>query len=124
LAHHIVEAQLAEQVSCEIKGGERFDAVVLLHDSLLNIEQAAACLEPGGTMYQEVARTPLSALRLTPSRLRRRLQDAGLTLTGLYWAAPNFEQCRRYIPLDAPGAYCSGWCAHSFALPLAGARSA
>jgi hypothetical protein len=104
LANRIEEANLAEQVSCEIYAGCRADAAIILHDSRVEMEQAAACLEQGGVLYQEIARDSLSALRMTPNHLRRRLNHAGLTLTGLYWAAPNFEQSRRYIPLDVPGA--------------------
>ena len=104
LANRIVEANLAEQVSCEITEGCRADAAIILHDSTVEMEQAAACLERGGVLYQEIARTSRSVLRMTPDNLRHEFNHAGLTLTGLYWAAPNFEQCRRYIPLDVPGA--------------------
>ena len=104
LAARLVAAHLAAKVTSEIQEGCQADAVVVLHKSAITIEQAAACLEPGGVFYQEIARTALLSLRTTPEQLRRRLEKYGLTLTGLYWAAPNFEQCRRYIPLDLPSA--------------------
>jgi hypothetical protein len=68
------------------------------------MRQAAACLQAGGILYQEIRRFSAVSLFAPLPSLRERCHQAGLTLAGLYWAAPNFENCRRYIPLDAPGA--------------------
>ena len=106
LADLIVAAKLAARVTGDDTGGQpdAADAVVILGDSQVSLAQAAAGLTAGGVLYQEIARRSVVSLRLTPGRIRQRLEHAGLALTGLYWAAPNFETCRRYIPLDAPGA--------------------
>jgi hypothetical protein len=105
LAGLVVATGLAERVTDRpAPAAVTFDAVAILSDSNVTLAQATAGLAPGGVVYQEVARRSLAALRLTPAAIRRRLAQAGLTPTGLYWAAPSFDQCRRYIPLDVPAA--------------------
>lgn len=103
LGERIVETHFAARVSCALPVPGSVDAVVMLHDSPVPLEHVAASLAPGGVYYEEIDRRALARWHWSPARLRRRLQRAGLTLTGYYWAAPDFDQCRRYIPLDVPG---------------------
>lgn len=107
LADLMVSANLAACVTCcspaEPMQAEPVDAVVILHGCDVDVARAVKGLVPGGVLYQEIARRSPAALRQTPARIRRRLQEAGLTPTGLYWVAPNFEQCKRMVPLDVPG---------------------
>jgi len=112
LAELMVAANLAEHVTCggtddadlPVCDPDGVDAVVLLNDGRASLKQAVAGLQPGGVLYQEIARRSLASLWLTPDVICRRLERAGLIPTGLYCAAPNFEDCRRYIPLDVPNA--------------------
>lgn len=105
LAQQIVTANLADQVSCEVDTTDtRYDAAVLLHNSPLTVTNIAPSLEPGAVFYHELHRPLTATLQLSPTKLRRRFEQVGMTLTGIYWAAPNFDQCRRYIPLDVPDA--------------------
>jgi len=104
LGKRIVETKLAEQVSYEIEAETRADAAVILHNSAVRMEHVAPYLQSGGVLYQEITRSSHTPLSTSLDSLRKRCRQAGLTLTGLYWAAPNFERCRRYIPLDTPGA--------------------
>src|SRR5690606_5182898 len=104
LADRILEAKLAEQVSSDATEGDRADAAILLYDGPIQLDQAAKSLEPGAVVYQEIARTSPSAWPITSDQLRSQFRQVGLTITGLYWAAPNHEDCRRYIPLDFPDA--------------------
>jgi hypothetical protein len=62
-------------------------------------------LAPGGMLYYEVDRRSMSFFAWTPARFQKWLQAAGLTPTGVYWVAPDFENCKRYIPLDGSQAF-------------------
>lgn len=108
LARRMVETKWARSVSFSLNELEnengKVDAAILLQDSPFHLSEAAPKLNPGGTLYCELTRQSFIRLGLTPQRLRSHLAEFGLRLTGLYWAAPNFDHCRRYIPLDRPGA--------------------
>jgi hypothetical protein len=100
----IVEIGLARRVSCKTPRSRSADAVIILHDAQVPLSDVAACLLPGGTLYCEInRRSPLSPI-FTPGRLRRALQNVGLSTTGTYLTIPNFANRQMYLTLDVPGA--------------------
>lgn len=105
LADLIEASGIARKVSIALHGGHSADAVAVLAGARAAIGDAADCLAPGGVLYYEIDRRSTARLATTPGRLQRQLRSAGLSPAGIYWAAPNFVNCRRYIPLDAPGAF-------------------
>lgn len=104
LAARLSEIGLARRISRALPGDRTADAVVALHDAHVPLTAAAASLAPGGALYFEIDRRRPTHLANTPARARRALLAAGLWPTGCYWAAPAFERCKRYLPLDEPGA--------------------
>lgn len=104
LAERLIEIGLARHVSRALPGDRSADAVVALHDARVPLAAAAASLAPGGSLYYEIDRRRPAHLTDTPARARVSLLAAGLRPTGCYWAAPAFEGCKRYLPLDEPGA--------------------
>jgi hypothetical protein len=103
LAERVIETGVARQVGAALPEAHSADAVVVLSGVAVPAREIARCLTAGGALYYEVDRRLPRCLADTPGRVRRRLARAGLTPTGVYWAAPNFANCKRYIPLDAPG---------------------
>ena len=106
LADAILACGLARRVSLQVPsqpGGA--DALILLHRARLPLDQAARCLRRGGVLYWEVARSELCRAPCALSCLGVRLHRARLAPLGIYWAAPSFEPCSRYLPLDVPGAF-------------------
>ena len=104
LPERLVEIGLARRVSCEIPQSQSADALVVLHKANVDFKDAARCLAPGGALYYEVDRRSRSKLLLSPGRIHRLMREMGFTPTGIYWAIPNFTQCKRYLPLDVPAA--------------------
>jgi len=107
LPERLVDVGIARQVSCEVPSAQSADALVVLHNAHVNLKAAVSCLAPGGSLYYEIDRRSPSGLLLSPNRVQRLVRELGLTPTGLYWAIPNFIQCKKYLPLDVPGAL--GW---------------
>jgi hypothetical protein len=103
LSERVIETGVATQVSASLPDAQSADAVVVLSGHSVPALDLAKCLKAGGALYYEVDRRLPKGLTNTPSRVRRRLARVGLTPTGVYWAAPNFANCKRYIPLDTPG---------------------
>lgn len=100
LAARIREVGVAERVSSTLPGEQPADALAILHDSPVSLRKAVHCLRPGGMLYYEVDRRSGAGLWASPGRIRRMLADAGLTITGIYWAKPDFAHCEMYLPLD------------------------
>jgi formate-dependent nitrite reductase membrane component NrfD len=105
LAQRIVETGLAHRVSMTAPQASSAEAVIVLSGAGLPLAAAAQGLKPGGALYYEVDRRSAATVAASPGRLERQLRRADLTPTGVYWAAPDFADCRRYIPLDVPGAF-------------------
>jgi hypothetical protein len=101
LADVVVELGIAKKVSRETATEATADALILLEDSRVDVETASACLIPGGVAYWEVRRRWRSFLRSGPKAIRRRLREAGLVPTGLYWPHPGFRQTEMYLPVAA-----------------------
>ncbi len=101
LADRLREVGLARRVSCDLPRARSADAVAILHDAPIGL-RAAGCLRPGGALYYEVDRRRRDLLAATPGRVQRELRAAGLTPAGVYWVAPSFAGCKRYLPLDVP----------------------
>ena len=104
LAARVLEAGLAQRVSVALPEAGTADAVAAFSLARVAVRDLAECLRPGGVLYSEVDRRTGGQWRLTPRRARAQLRAAGLVPTGTYWAAPNFDACRRYVPLDGPEA--------------------
>jgi hypothetical protein len=103
LNQRLLEANVAAQVSSQLPPSTSADALILLHDTPVSLEQAVRYLQPGGVLYQEVDRRQGGQRAATPTRIRRHLFNLGLQPTGLYWVAPNFTNPKRYLSLDVPG---------------------
>jgi hypothetical protein len=102
VAETIVEEGVAGRVSRVVPAERSADAAAILDGAGVGCEEVARSLRPGASLYWEVR----TRGRLTTSerRLRARLHRAGFSLTGLYWARPDFQQCHQFIPLDFPEA--------------------
>jgi hypothetical protein len=98
LDEKLLEAEVAGRISTTLPVTASADALILLHDTPIHLEQAVRCLQPGGVLYQEVGWR-----RGGPARVRRNLLNLGLKPTGLYWVAPDFINPQRYLSLDVPG---------------------
>lgn len=85
--------------------GRQFPLVVLGQASIRTIRAAAESVFPGGWLYAEFARNPLS-LRpwLTyPRRCCIELERLGFDMDA-FWHHPDFENCQQIIPLLEQGA--------------------
>jgi hypothetical protein len=105
LARQIAETGMAGDVSAGLPTRPTADAVVVLAEAQPDYGAIAERLVTGGVLYLEVDRRSAPTAALAPQRVERALRRAGLTPTGLYWAAPDFRRCKRYIPLDRPEAF-------------------
>lgn len=97
------QTEIAERVTTEIPVERSADAVAVLDDSLLKVRRATGCLLPGGSLYCEFDRRSWSSLARSPGRVRRTLNAAGLSLTGIYWVRPDLVSRQVYVPLHVAG---------------------
>jgi hypothetical protein len=104
LAERLVECGIARRVSRQLAAPQSADALILLTGVGIHPCAAARCLAPGGALYCEIDRLQPGLHAASPTRLRRTLNEAGLTVTGTYLARPSFAACREYLPLEAAGA--------------------
>ena len=104
LAERLVDVGFAARVSRAIPAPGTADALVILEGAHRELARAARCLAPGGVLYCEVDRRRGPLRDSHPRHVRRVLQAAGLTQTGLYWVTPSFAAGKRYLPLDVPAA--------------------
>jgi hypothetical protein len=105
LAGQILALGLAEQVSTALPHSRTADAIAALHGAHISPASLADALLPGGWLYLEVSRQSVSSLSMSPARIRRLLQDAGLTTVGTYVVWPHFDGVQLYLPVAAPGAF-------------------
>lgn len=105
LAARMLDAGIAQRISLTPPRNHTADAIAKLYNSQAQVADIVESLEPGGMVYFEVDRRVRKQVTLTPRRLLQQLQKVGLFSTGIYWAGPNFEHCKRYIPLDIPEAF-------------------
>lgn len=105
LPERIIESDIARRVSVTLPADGSADAVAVLSGAQVKFRDIAVCLKPGGALYYEVDRRSPVNFTTTPRRVQRWLRDIGLSPTGVYWAAPDFANRRRYIPLDASEAF-------------------
>lgn len=103
LADKINAAGIAQRVSLDLPTERSADAIAILSNERVDLSHVSKYLAPGGSLYYEVDRRLISNVTFSPGQIRRLVQKSDLSLTGIYWAAPNFESCKRYIPLDSPG---------------------
>jgi hypothetical protein len=104
LDRELVEAGVAARVSTTVRAGERADALAVLAGADADLGAAVNALEPGGVLYWEIDRRGLAGLRRTPRGIARALRSLDLRLVATYWVVPDFQQARRFLPLDRPGA--------------------
>ncbi len=90
---------------------QSFDALVVLHnapdESLFPTPQTALWqllekLRPSAVLFIEINRRQRRYWRWTPAHLRRLLKRQKFDAVAQHWVAPNFENSRRYLPLDVP----------------------
>lgn len=107
LADRLMEEGVARRVTCSGAPHQSADALVILDHAttLSSVGHALEALAPGGSLYYELDRRRLpSAWLASPRAARQALRNLGLAVTGIYWAAPSFANCRRYVPLGVAGA--------------------
>ena len=90
---------------------QSFDALVVLHnapkeslfpDPKTALLQLLEKLRPSAVLFVEINRRQHRCWRLTPARLHRLLKRQRFDAVAQHWVAPNFENSRRYLPLDVP----------------------
>ena len=98
LGDALIELGVARRVSREIPDARDADAMAILHDARVRLEDAGDALLAGGTLYWELESSgPLTGW--TKKRIGSRLRRAGLSLTGRYWVRPDFENGELFIPV-------------------------
>lgn len=105
LADRVIDLGLARRVSRDLDPRRRVDtadAVVVLHDAGVSLDEAISALRPGGALYYEADRRLSDFVRFSLDGLRRRLEQRGLSMTGVYWVRPDFVRPQIYLPLDLP----------------------
>ena len=107
LGPRLVEVGCAARVSTELpcvrtRADAEVDAIALLHDAPLTVDDVLPCLQSGGVLYVEINRLHAQQWMMTPARLQQKLRQAGFSTPNRYWAAPNFDHCSRYLPLNVP----------------------
>jgi len=101
LGDRLLDAGFARAISTSITGQARYDAVALLSGgvSRKELQNSLDHLEPGGAFYCEVDRRRWHGLAAPPGSMQRLLSANHVSTTGLYWAAPNLEAAKKYVPL-------------------------
>jgi hypothetical protein len=102
LADRVIELGLARRVSRQLLAERKADALVILHDAAVSLAAAIHSLQPGGVLYYEAERQLSNFVDFSLDRLRRRLAQSDLTMTGIYWIRPDFVRSQLYMPLDLP----------------------
>lgn len=105
LAASLLDLRVANRVSCEVRRGERADAVIVLAGAAESLETAAPCVSDNGVLYCEIDRRTPRQFGVTPANALRRARRHGLTPTAAYWVKPGFPERQMYLPLDAQCAF-------------------
>lgn len=87
-----------------LAGGDRgapevFDLVVVEGESADSISDSLSFLRPGGAIYWEITRPPLSFVRRHPRNYMDLLGRFGLTEIDVYWPRPDFDNCIEIVPI-------------------------
>jgi hypothetical protein len=104
LVARLEQIGVARRVSRQLPTSPSADAVVALRDDRWQPGAVAKALVSGGVFYGEVDRRRTGTWALSPGRAGRMLRRAGLVPVALHWAIPEFESCRRLLPLDSDAA--------------------
>lgn len=94
----------ARRVSRRPSSDGSVDALVLLADADVPLAAALSGLRIGAAVYLEVDRRRPSQFRLSPSRVRRLLQDRDVAPSETYWVYRGLSTPRVYLPVGAPNA--------------------
>ncbi len=99
--------QLAETLGVATRverdlSAHRADAVVVMRGVSADPRKLAAAVAPGGIVYMEIDRRQPGALGRTPRHVAAQLARAGLVPAAAWWTVPDFDDARRFIPLDDP----------------------
>lgn len=99
LSAWLLSSGAARRVSTQPIGAREADAIVILSDAEVSVEEVAACLIPGGSLYWEIERGVRSWRDRSPARIRQRLRRVGLRSGEFYWVHPSFRGPQVYLPL-------------------------
>jgi hypothetical protein len=102
LAGMLVEAGTADRVSTALPPDGPVDALVVLSDAHVPPRDAAAHLASDALLYWEIDRRHWRGPLRTRRWIARQLRLLGLRPLGLYWVIPDFDDARRFLPLDRP----------------------
>lgn len=89
----------ADLAGGNVGGAETFDLVVVEGGNADVLRQSLPLLRPGGAIYWEITRPPLSFVRRHPRRYTDFLERFGLTEIDVYWPRPNFDTCVEIVPI-------------------------
>lgn len=95
---------LADEVLREWCPPGSADVAVVFRGSRAAIDPVAAMLRPGGSLYWEVSRVGPWRARLTPTKARAMLRQAGLEPGEVYWVTSGPAGPSMHLPLGADGA--------------------
>ncbi len=95
LVERMRATEFAAEVGDQLQGENTADAIAVLDGARSSIHAAVHCLKPDGVLYYETRG------RGARQRLEQMLRAVGFE-THAYLALPNFVQCKKYLPLDAP----------------------
>ncbi len=99
LPERLVEIGVAERAGTGLSAAATADALVIMSGATVSPGDIASCLAADAVLYWEVDRRRAIG-RIGRRWIDRELRGAGLRRTALYWVIPNFEQARRYLPLE------------------------
>ncbi|MEQ1760650.1 MAG: hypothetical protein ABL986_20260 [Vicinamibacterales bacterium] len=85
-----------------------YDLIVINDASARALDAARRALKPGGSLYAEFGRVPVTRLSTTlrsASALVGLAQASGLIDVRAHWHWPSFEGCTRIVPVDDGDAF-------------------
>jgi hypothetical protein len=99
LGSRLLEAGSASEVSTALRSDHQPDALILLADATVSMEEAGRRLAADGVLYWEIERRPRFGAMKGRGWIARQLRRAGLRQWAAYWVVPGFHEARRYLPL-------------------------
>jgi hypothetical protein len=89
----------ADPAGGSVRGWKAFDLIVVEGGNSDVIRKSLPLLRPGGAVYWEFTRPPLSFIRRHPRRYMDSLAPFGLTEIDVYWPRPDFDTCIELVPI-------------------------
>jgi hypothetical protein len=104
LDRELMRLGTAAQVSTTLPETNQADALVILRGARTPLSRATRCLGADGIVYWEIERRSWAGFAKGRWWISRQLRKAGLEPYASYWVIPDFQNARRYLPVDHPHA--------------------